>query len=183
MSNRIVLLAALLSALPTVASAYCTRSDVDEVIVERSFDFGKGEPTSRKEQMTEIGRRLQIYHTYAVRDDGTYFYAAKVTNGERIKGFTVCACINFIESSSGFPLMGMGGRWGVSPGQTNSPDPIIVQTAKQTVQFVDKVTIAAGYCPSDRILKTMTDVALKSSWGLVREYLIKMGVPSALLPT
>jgi hypothetical protein len=180
--TRILTLAAAASCIATAASAYCTRSDIDEVIAEVEFPFGAGEPTSRKEQMTEIGKRLQIYHTYAVRPDGSYFYAAKVTNGERIKGFTVCACINFVESTTDFPLMGMGGRWGVSPGQTNTPDPIIVKTAPETIQFVDKVTIAAGYCPSDRILKQMTKTALDISWGIVRAYLVKAGIPSGVLP-
>jgi len=170
----------------TPIHAACTREDIDDPIATKTAPFGANHPATGM-LFTEINKQLQMYNTYySQKEQGMFIYTVKITNNQQRKGNTVCSCLVFSNSRDNFPLVSLGGKWGIGPrgggGTVTRTETMNYQTAPAMIPLIDQVTVHAGYCPSNRVWRGVEKFVLDSSYAAARAYAIRWGVPKEALP-
>lgn len=182
MTARVLLLATFFFMIFSPAYAACTKEDVDNIINVQTRKFGTGQPSSGR-IFTEIASKLQMYHDYyAKKKLGMFIYRVLITNGQQRTGRTVCSCIVFSDSEENFPLVSLGGKWGVNARQNRTVDAMTLRVAPAMVPLIDTATVYAGYCPTNRVWRNTERTVLDGAYAAARAYAIKKGAPKEALP-
>lgn len=127
------------------------RGQVNEIISTKSV----GRNEINQTIFTEINSKLQMYHDVRIgQNTGLATYNVTITNGHEHRGWHVCSCVLFENAADNLELASIGGRWGIKEaagvrGSRKRAVNMSIALDKASLQFIDRVTVQAGYCPND----------------------------------
>jgi hypothetical protein len=184
----VVLSSVLISIFPQNSLA-CDRGDIDDLIYENTFPANtKDGGISVRNVTSSIADKFHLTHNVRFhKPTGTMFYSVRISNGYEYKGATTCSCVVFKSAEDDFPWGSLGGKWGVSEAAGVSGSRIRNEAMNAVIgpnlaQFVDTVSVYAGWCPSDKILRKLEKIALDAAYKAARLYAISKGVPASSIP-